>query len=145
LDFKLVNGTDIRYYCTAHIRSLVFDITHKIKEARPKDFVPVSKFPDGYVEVVVDYARFTRNLNKTEEKLKEWKEKNLKKCGNCSKSTDTNNNPTNNNNTNALGEAVAGTISSSTLSATTSAITSTKDKTEEKLKEWKEKYLKKGV
>jgi hypothetical protein len=147
LDFKLVNGTDIRYYCTAHIPSLVFDITHKIKEARPKDFVPVSKFPDGYVEVVVDYARFTKNLNKTEEKLKEWKEKNLKKCGNCSKSTDTNNNnnPTNNNNTNAVGEAVAGTTSSSASSATTSAITSTKDKTEEKLKERKEKYLKKGV
>jgi hypothetical protein len=30
-----------------------FDITHKIKQKLRKDFVPVPKFPDGYVKVVV--------------------------------------------------------------------------------------------
>jgi hypothetical protein len=149
--------TDISY-CTAQVRSgnirrenktdksffrmtPYFDITHKIKEARPKHFVPVLKFPDGYVKVVVDDARLRKSLKITKRKLEKWNKKKRPKGSqlkiddtdsdldsksdlsttvvraNGSKCTDTNNN-----NINAVGEAVAstGTASSSTSSATTS-------------------------
>jgi hypothetical protein len=92
LDFKFVNDTDtdISYYSTAHVRSgagsflispEVFDITHKIKEARPKSFVPVSKFPDEYVEVVVDDAglRQKEALKITAKKLENWKKNKVPK------------------------------------------------------------------
>jgi hypothetical protein len=116
-----------------------FDITHKIEEARPKHFVPVSNFPDGYVEVAVEDARLSKSLKITKRKLEKWNKKKRPKGtqlkiddsdsdsksdlsttvvrANGSKRTDTNNN-----NINTVGEAVAstGTASSSTSSATTS-------------------------
>jgi len=95
LDFKFVNDTDTddtdtSYYCTAYVRSgagsflispEVFDITHKIKEARPESFVPVSKFPDEYVEVVVDDSglRQKEALKITAKKLENWKKNKVPK------------------------------------------------------------------